>query len=203
MTAPAGATGSAASIAPFPGAEPAILDQGAPRHRPWQVGVGSTLGLEAAPGGPTGHLQFLGYLPLEWRLAICVRGLWPVLAGQFRSGGNDVRAWTFGGAVSVLYLFDLGPTRLRPFVGASLGSRVALTETTPMNALQSRETFTPSMTLGAEAGVRYALGGRVQLFLELGVGHGWLIPGVHRTDYEEKAANASALRSSFGVMFEI
>ena len=174
-----------------------------PGERAWEVGVGSTLELDAAPGGPTGDLQFLWYLPLEWRLALCVRALWPVLGGQFRTGGNDVRVWTFGGAASLQYLFNVGPGRLRPFVGTSLGTRVALTETTPTTALQSRETFTPSLTLGADAGVRYTLSPLVQLFVEAGVVRGWLVPGIHRASYEEGAANSNSLHASFGVMFEI
>jgi len=183
--------------------EAASQDGLASKHHLWQLGVGSTLNLEAAPGGPTGHLQFLWYLPLEWRLALCLRALWPVLGGQFRTEGSDVRVWNFGGAVSLQYLFETGGTRLQPFVGAALGARVALTESTPANALQSRETFTPSLNLGADAGVRYSLSTLVQLFFEAGVLHGWLVPGINRTDYEEKAANSDSLHTSFGVLFEI
>lgn len=183
--------------------EAASREGPASRHRLWQLGVGSTLNLEAAPGGPTGHLQFLWYLPLEWRLALCLRALWPVLGAQFRTEGSDVRVWNFGGAVSLQYLFETGGTRLQPFVGAAVGARVALTESTPANALQSRETFTPSLNLGADAGVRYSLSPLVQLFFEAGVLHGWLVPGINRTDYEEDAANSDSFHTSFGVLFEI
>jgi hypothetical protein len=188
---------------PHPGDSRDSPDAPEPGERAWEVGVGSTLELDAAPGGPTGDLQFLWYLPLEWRLALCVRALWPVLGGQFRTGGNDVRVWTFGGAASLQYLFNIGPGRLRPFVGTSLGSRVALTETTPTTALQSRESFTPSLTLGGDAGVRYTLSPLVQLFVEVGVVRGWLVPGMHRAAYEEGAANSNSIHASFGVMFEI
>ena len=126
-----------------------------------------------------------------------------MLGGQFRTEGSDVRVWNFGGAVSLQYLFETGGTRLQPFVGAAVGTRVALTESTPANALQSRETFTPSLNLGADAGVRYYLSPLVQLFFEAGVLHGWLVPGINRTDYEENAANADSLHTSFGVLFEI
>ncbi len=175
----------------------------APMERAWELGVGATLGLQASPGGPTSHLQFLWYLPLEWRLAICVRALWPILAGQFRTDGNDVRVWTFGAALGMQYLMKIAPGRVRPFVGAALGARAALTETTPAAALQSRETFTPSLTLGADAGLRYTLSPLVSLFLEIGVVHGWLVPGVHRAPYEERAANSDSIHASFGVVFEI
>jgi outer membrane protein W len=161
------------------------------------------VGLEAAPGGPTGHLQFLWFLPLRSRLAVCARALWPVLGGQFRSGGSGVRTWTFGSTVSLQYAFSQRAARLRPFAGVVLGTRVALTETTPATGLQSRETFTPSVVFGIEAGVRYALTPPVQLFVDLGVAQGWLVPGVHRADYEEAAANADSLHASFGLLFEI
>ncbi|MEP6653041.1 MAG: hypothetical protein ABJA82_06755 [Myxococcales bacterium] len=169
----------------------------------WQLGVGSRLGLEAAPGGPTGHLLFLWYLPLDWGLGLCARAMWPVVGGQFRSGGNDVRTWAFGGAFSLQYQFKVGTSRLRPYLGAEGGLRVALTEATPANAWQSRESFTPGVTVGAEGGVRYALRPPIQLFLELGLGRGWLIPGVHRVDFETAAANANSLHASFGALFEI
>jgi outer membrane protein W len=125
------------------------------------------------------------------------------LAGQFRTDGNDVRVWTFGAALGMQYLLKIAPGRVRPFVGAALGSRAALTETTPAAALQSRETFTPSLTLGADAGLRYTLSPLVSLFLEIGVVHGWLVPGVHRAPYEERAANSDSIHASFGVVFEI
>jgi hypothetical protein len=114
-----------------------------------------------------------------------------------------VRVWTFGGALALQYLLNVAPGRLRPFIGTALGTRVALTETTPAAALQSRETFTPSLTLGADAGLRYTLSPLVGLFLEIGVVHGWLVPGVHRASYEEKAANSDSIHASFGVVFEI
>ncbi len=169
----------------------------------WELGLGTTLGLNTAPGGPTAHLQFLWYLPLDWRLAVCIRGFWPVVGGQFRAGGNEVRTWAFGGAASMQYLFELGPTRLQPFIGASLGTRVALTETSPLEGLQSRKTFTPSVYLGADAGARYVLSPRVKLFFEVGLAHGWLIPGIRRLDYEGKAAAADSFHATFGILFEI
>ncbi|MES1208618.1 MAG: hypothetical protein ABUS79_21980 [Pseudomonadota bacterium] len=197
----AGSAGQPVLVVPPEGAVPVSTSDSAAKA--WKLGAGTTFGLAAAPGGPTVHLQFLWYLPLDWRLAVCVRALWPVFGGQFRTGGNDVRTWTFGAGLSLQYLFERRSPRLQPFLGVALGPRLVLTETTPVGAPQSREAFTPSVSLGAEGGIRYEMAPLIYLFLEIGLSHGWLIPGVKRLAHEEATASADVFQASMGVLFEI
>jgi hypothetical protein len=163
--------------------------------------VGTTFDLETHGGGPTSHLQFLGRIPATPHLALCVSALWPLLASQSRRDGNDVRGWTFGALASLQY--TLTPRRrLQPYVGLGLGARLGLTETTPMTASQSRESFTVSGTLGVEAGVRTSLGPLLQLFFELSAARAWSIPPERDDDIGRAAANGESARATVGVLFE-
>lgn len=187
---------TAAEEAPGPAGEP-------PYARPsaWEIGAGTSLELESAPGGPMGHLQFLWFVPLEPPFAICIRTLWPLLGARFRTDGNDVRTWALGASASIQYLLGAPRARLQPFAGVELGARLALTETTSMDALQSEETVTPSLELGVEAGLRYLLGPGLRIFVALEGVRDWLVPGLDRSGYEEEAANGESVRASAGALF--
>lgn len=166
-----------------------------------EIGVGTVFGLASSPGGPTGHIQFLWLLPLgEW-LTARVRGLWPVLGRQFRTVGEDVRTWTFGGDLGLYCHLRPGESRPRPFLGLALGPHLGLTERTPLDGLPSRETFTPSIHLGALAGIRFPAGAWAHGFLEVEVGRGWLIPTTPRSPDDASGANARAIQTSLGLLF--
>jgi outer membrane protein W len=158
--------------------------------------------VETNSGGPTSHLQFLGVIPFSAHIAFCARAKWPLLAAQTRYNGSDVRAWTFGAAASLQYNFRTD-RRLRPFLGAGVGTRLGLTEATSTTSLsQSGQTLTTSATLGVEGGVRYSLGPFLQVFLELAAARAFLIPPVDVVNYERAAANGEAAHAAVGLMFE-
>jgi outer membrane protein W len=157
--------------------------------------------VETNGGGPTSHLQFIGRIPATPHLALCARALWPLLATEGRNGGDEFRAWSFGVGVSPQYTFS-PRRRLRPYVGLGPGARLGITETSLMGALQSQVVFTFSVTLGIEAGVRYALSPLVQVFFELAAARAWLIPPRDATDSGRAAANGESARATVGVLFE-
>jgi hypothetical protein len=172
------------------------------RGLPWSMGVGTMLDVSSTKRQPSGHLQFMWYFPLTPRLVLRARAQWPILGVDFQSGGADVRMWTFGAAVGVQYSFTESPTRWRPFVGAALGNRMALTETSSGNPIQSRTAVTPTVNLSLEGGLRYAIGPRVQIFSEVELARDWLVSSTNRADYELAIANAFSIHLSGGVLFE-
>jgi opacity protein-like surface antigen len=173
----------------------------APHDSGWQIGAGATFGVETNGAGPTSHLQFIGRIQATPHLALCARTLWPLLATEGRSNGNDVRAWSFGVGFSPQYTFA-PRRRLRPYVGVGPGVRLGIAETSSMGALQSQVGFTFSVTLGIEAGVRYALSPLVQVFFEVAAARAWLIPPHEPTDSSRAAANGESARATVGVLFE-
>jgi hypothetical protein len=199
-TAPPPTVVGTATVAP-PSTPPASAPVTLAREGSWQMGVGTTFDLETGAGDPTSHLQFLARVPMGPHVAWCVRVLWPLLAAQFRNNGNDVRAWTFVGSVSLQYAFASG-RRLRPFLGLSLGTRLGLTELTPLTASQSGESFTTSGTFGIEAGVRYSLGPVLQLFFQVEAARNWLLPPDANASFERAPANGETARAAIGIMFE-
>lgn len=178
-----------------------FMPMATPREAAWQMGVGTTFDIETGPGEPTSHLQFLARVPFGPHIAICARVLWPLLAAQFRNDGNDVRAWTFDGNVSLQYSF-VSNHRLRPFLGLAIGTRVGLSETTPLTASQSGQAFTTSGTFGIEAGVRYPLGAVLQMFFQVEATRNWLLPPDGDAGYESAAANGETARAAVGILFD-
>jgi outer membrane protein with beta-barrel domain len=198
----AGPIPSAVPDGPGSSGSSAALDLNlAPRESGWQLGAGATFGVETNGGGPTSHLQFIGRIQATPHLALCARALWPLLATEGRNGGDDFRAWSFGVGVSPQYTFS-PRRRLRPYVGLGPGARLGITETSLMGALQSQVVFTFSVTLGIEAGVRYALSPLVQVFFELASARAWLLPPHEATDSGRAAANGESARATVGVLFE-
>jgi len=195
-------TAAASTATAAAGPSPPVDATQAPREATsWQVGVGTTFDIETGPGEPTSHLQFLARVPVGSHVAICVRGLWPLLAAQFRDNGNDVRAWTFVGGLSLQYSFPSGH-RLWPFLGLSLGARLGLSETTPLTASQSGQSFTTSGTFGIEVGVRYPLGTNLQMFFQVEAARNWLLPPDSDAGYESAAANGETARAAIGILFD-
>lgn len=166
-----------------------------------QLGVGATFGVETNGGGPTSHLQFIGRIQATPHLALCARALWPLLATEGRNNGDDFRAWSFGVGFGPQYTFA-PRRRLRPYVGLGPGARLGIAETSSMGALQAQVVFTFSITLGIEAGVRYALSPLVQVFFELAAARAWLVPPHEATDSGRAAANGESARATVGVLFE-
>jgi outer membrane protein W len=110
--------------------------------------------------------------------------------------------WTFGASVDLQYAFTATSARWRPFVGAGAGNRLALTEASSPNPLQSRTAVTPSVNLSLEGGVSYAVARGFQIFAEVEVAHDWLVASANRMDYEKTAATATSVHPSIGVLFE-
>ena len=174
----------------------------ASHRRPWIMGVAATVDLDTALGESTGHFLFLWHFPAGPRLAIRALALWPLVGAQFQGDEGRVRMWTFGAAVGLQYAFVESPAPVRPFVGASVGTRLILTETTPLVTDDGASTFTPSVDAGLSAGVAFRISPVVQLFLESGATRDTPIPGVRRTGAAAAAASALSFNSSIGAMFE-
>lgn len=169
---------------------------------PWTMGVGTTIDFSSSGGQPAGHLQFMWYFPLGTRFAMRARVAWPILGADIHARDTEVRMWTFGAAVGLQYAFTEPPAVWRPFVGLAIGNRIALTESTSTLTAQARTGITPSAILGVEAGVRYAVAPRVQVFGELEGTRGWLGPTASGSSPEEDLASAVAVHASLGVLFE-
>ncbi|HEY8926491.1 MAG TPA: hypothetical protein VIU64_19045, partial [Polyangia bacterium] len=166
----------------------------------WQLGAATTFGVETRGGGPTSHLQFVGRIPATPHLALGARVLWPLLAISSRNSDGDVRAWSFGAAVTLEY--TLAPRRrLKPYVGLAAGARLGIIEVTPTSAGQGSQFFPVSGTLGIEAGVRYSLAPLVQVFFELSAARAWLIVPRRSDDLARDAADGEFARASVGVLF--
>jgi hypothetical protein len=202
VSATASGTGSTPPSGASPSTAPlSAVDLGmGTRDSGWQLGAGATFGVETNGGGPTSHLQFMGRLQATPHLALSARVLWPLLATQGRSNDADVRAWSFGVGFSPQYTFA-PRRRLRPYLGLGPGARLGITETASMGPSQS-QFFTFSVTLGIEAGVRYALSPLVQVFFELAAARAWLIPPHEASDPAHAAANGESARATVGVLFE-
>lgn len=169
---------------------------------PWTMGVGTTLDLSSSGGRPGGHLQFLWYFPLGTRVSMRARVGWPILGADTHAAELEVRMWTFGAAVGLQYAFSEPPSAWRPFIGLAIGNRIALVESTSTFTAQSRTSITPSAVLGLEAGLRYAVSPRMQVFGELEGTRGWLGPTARDSSPEDELASAIALHLSVGVLFE-
>ena len=211
-TPPAGATGTEHP-------DPSLVAEPRPRSGPSEsisqprpslfpatsssLGIGSTLDMGTGIPVLTSHLQLVWRRPLDSRVAISMRALWPVLGAQFRSGADDIRMWTFGVGASLQYTFAETPGRLLPFAGFAVGSSVALTEATSTDAAQGRQALTPNASVGLDIGLLYALGASAQLFFELGAARGWLLFMHDRTEYERAVANSRSVHAAFGALFEI
>jgi hypothetical protein len=171
--------------------------------RPWVMGVAATLDLDTALGESTGHLLFIWHFPVGPRLGVRALGFWPLFGAELQRGDEHVRLWTFGTAVGLQYAFVESPAVVRPFVGATLGMRLTLTETTTVaTSANDATTFTPSANAGLQAGLAFQLSRVVQLFLESGATRDWRIPGVSASGVAASASNAFSLNSSIGAMFE-
>jgi hypothetical protein len=181
--------------------ESAVAPLPAAREGAWQLGAGTTFDLETGPGEPTSHLQFLARIPLTRHVALSARMLWPLLAAQYRNSDSDVRSWTFSGGVSLQYTF-VSQRRLQPFLGLALGTRLGLSETTPLTGSQSAETLTTSGTFGIEAGVRYPLGPVLQIFFQVEASRNWLLPPDSDAGVEGTAANGETARAAIGILFD-
>lgn len=193
-------TGSA-TTEPRPRGQTARQDPARP-GLPWMMGVGTTLDLSSSGGRPGGHLQFLWYFPFGARVSMRARVAWPILGADIHAADQEIRMWTFGAAVGLQYALSEPPSAWRPFIGLAIGNLIALAESTSTFTAQSRTSITPSAVLGLEAGVRYVLGSRMQLFGELEGTRGWLGPTGRDSSPEEQLASAIALHLSVGVLFE-
>jgi hypothetical protein len=171
---------------------------------PWMMGVGLTLDLAPPRDHPAAHLNFIWYFPIAERWRIQARADWPLLGVDLQSStGDDVRMWTFGAAVGLLYSIMRSPARFYPFVGLSVGNRMTLTEVNSApQLLQTRTSVTPSATVGGQVGMRVAIHRRVQALAALELARDWMLPSTNRPDYERAAANAFSLHISLGVLFE-
>jgi len=166
----------------------------------WQLGAATTFGVETRGGGPTSHLQFVGRIPATPHLALGARVLWPLLAISSRNNDSEVRAWSFGAALTFEY--TVAPRRrLKPYVGLGVGGRLGIIEVTSTTAAQSNQFFPVSGTLGIEAGVRYSLAPLVQVFFELSAARAWLIVPRRDDDLARGAAEGESARASVGVLF--
>jgi len=166
----------------------------------WQLGAAATFGVERGGGGPTSHLQFVGRIPATRSLALGARVLWPLLATVSRNNEADVRAWSFGAALTFEY--TLAPRRrLQPYIGLGVGGRLGIIEITSTNATQSNQLFPVSGTLGIETGVRYSLAPLVQVFFELSAARAWLIVPRRDDDLARGGADGESARASVGVLF--
>jgi hypothetical protein len=166
----------------------------------WQLGAAATFGVETRGGGPTSHLQFVGRIPATPHLALGARVLWPLLAISSPNNGGEVRAWSFGAALTFEY--TVAPRRrLKPYVGLGAGGRLGIIEVTSTTVAQSDQFFPVSGTLGIEAGVRYSLAPLVQVFFELSAARAWLIVPHRDDDLARRAADGESARASVGVLF--
>ena len=165
--------------------------------------MAATLDLDTALGESTGHFLFIWHFPTGPHLGIRALAFWPLFGAELQRGEERVRLWTFGTAVGLQYAFVESPAVVRPFVGATLGMRLTLTETTAL-AMSSGDSsaFTPSANGGLQAGIAFQISRVVQLFLESGATRDWRIPGVSAAGVAAAAANALSLNSSIGAMFE-
>jgi hypothetical protein len=174
------------------------------RAEPWMMGVGMTLDIAPPRDHPAAHLNFIWYFPIAERWRIQARADWPLLGVDLRSStGDDIRMWTFGATVGLLHTFSRSPARLYPFVGLSVGNRMALTEVNSApQPLQSRTAVTPSVTVSGQGGIRFPIHRRVQGLAAAELARDWMLPAANRPDYERAAANAFSLHISAGVLFE-
>ena len=204
--APQPATAQPARRATDP-AEPALPPSAAGPDlgaRAWSLGVATTLDLNAAVGEPTGHLQVIWFFPsrYEERLVFRIRALWPLVGAQFQTSNAYVRMWTFGAAAGVQY-FLVGPTsRMRPFIGAGAGARLAVLEATSIDSMGGHTSFTPSINVAALAGLSYVVSTHFRLFLEFEGARDRLPPFLSRSGLQADAANSYSFYASLGVTFE-
>jgi hypothetical protein len=173
----------------------------APRE-PWVMGVATMLDVDRGLGTPTGHLEFMWFIPVGARFAFRLQTLWPLVGSALRAGAGDVRIWTFGAAVGMDYVFAPAQARWRPFAGLAIGSQLLLTDTAGAAEVdKSRALFVPSANLRLQTGVRFAIATRLQLLGELEATRDWLLQS-RLSDYRDSAANALAFHMSLGVLFE-
>ena len=166
------------------------------------MGVATMLDVDRGLGAPTGHLQFMWFIPVGARFAFRFQTLWPLVGSALRTGVSDVRVWTFGAAVGLHYVFASAQARWRPFAGIATGSQLLLTDSAGAAEVdKSRALFVPSANLRLQGGVRFALATRVQLLGELEATRDWLLQS-RLSDYRDSAANALAFHVSLGVLFE-
>jgi hypothetical protein len=166
------------------------------------MGVATTLDLSGAQSGATSHVQFLWRAPLGAHLVLRGRGLWPLLGGSADDGLMEMRTWTFGVATDLQLTFADPAARVRPFVGATVGGHLILTEINSPAHSDNRSAFTPTATLGLQAGLGYRVTATIEVFVEVGAARDWLVPGVQRSGYEATIANATSLHSAIGAMFD-
>jgi hypothetical protein len=174
----------------------------APRGHPWALGVATTIEVASAQGQPTGHVAFVWQFPFGPRLSLWARALWPLLGAQFQAEGEEVRLWTIAAGAGLQLALAPVAARLRPFVGLGVGPRLVLTDASGLEPQQSRVGFTPSASVGAQAGLRYTLAPLLHLYLELEAAQNVLLWDRGRARYEAEAANARALHASLGLLFE-
>jgi hypothetical protein len=171
--------------------------------RPRMMGAATMLDVDRRFGAPMVHAQFTGLTPIGERLAFRVQAMWPLTGTDLRLGSDDARVWTFGVAMGLQYALARGDATWRPFAGIGTGSQILLTDT-PVSAAADagRAPFVPSANLRVDAGLRLTLTQRVQLFADLEVTRDWLLQSSRVTDYGNSAANAVALHTSLGVLFD-
>jgi hypothetical protein len=201
--APRAAAAPGAAVAPAEAVAAVAADTIAARseRQPGLLGVGTMLDLDATLGQPMGHLQFIWHLPLGARFAFRAQVLWPVMGSQLQAAGSDVRMWTFGASAGVQYSLREPNVRLRPFVGLAIGSQLLLTDAGRGDADRSRAPLRPGETAGLQAGARFALVSRVQLFSEIEATRNWLQMSNASRD-AGSATNSFSFHVSSGVMFE-
>jgi hypothetical protein len=200
---PAPAAPRADADAPAAG-EVAAVGVPVSHQRPWTLGVAAKLDLDTGLGESTTGLQFVWHFRIGPHFGIRALMLWPLVGATVARLDNTVRLWTFGTGVGLHYAFLAAPARVRPFVGAAVGTRFTLTQSfapaTPEE--DGRTIITPSVNLGVEVGVACRVARFAELFFYTGATRGRLLPGLERSGIPAEAADALTLSSAIGVMFE-
>jgi hypothetical protein len=178
-----------------------IEEPSSPRHG-WALGVASMLDLSTAFGETTSHLAFLWRFPLRNHLAIRARGLWPLLGAQVHIDDRTTRAWSFGATADLQYLFGDPGGPVSPFVGASVGVRVLLSDSDEPTAPSGPSPLTPSGTLGLQAGIAWRVSGALRLLVEVEVDRDRRMTIGSPSPEARMIADATSLHSSVGALFD-
>jgi len=171
------------------------------RPAAFALGAATALELGGGAGQPTGHLQLSWLVPIGSGRAIAARALWPLVGAQLQTADSFVRMWTFGAAAGVQQLLDSPSGRLRPFLGATVGSRLLLADLNDLQGPSSRTRFTPTVAVAGQLGLRLQLRSHVDLFAETELGYAWMVASGDRTPVERTAAAARSLQVALGVLF--